>query len=113
MPVQRECRTPGATSPRTRESFRCRRSGVTRRRGAVAPIVGRRCPPRSVLDSLGKVDESVVMHWGKVPGPPEAIRFLEGPQPRRLELRLALGIFAEFIRGFRALHFVGPCVTVF
>jgi uncharacterized protein (TIGR00730 family) len=53
------------------------------------------------------------MHWGKVPGPPEAIRFLEGPQPRRLELRLALGIFAEFIRGFRALHFVGPCVTVF
>jgi uncharacterized protein (TIGR00730 family) len=26
---------------------------------------------------------------------------------------MALGVFAEFIRGFRALHFVGPCVTVF
>jgi uncharacterized protein (TIGR00730 family) len=40
-------------------------------------------------------------------------RFLEGPQPRRSELGRALGIFTEFIRGFRALHFVGPCVTVF
>jgi len=26
---------------------------------------------------------------------------------------MALGVFAEFIRGFRALPFVGPCVTVF
>src|SRR5690348_9671920 len=41
------------------------------------------------------------------------IRFLEGPQHRGFELRLALNIFAEFIRGFRKLHFVGPCVTVF
>jgi uncharacterized protein (TIGR00730 family) len=51
--------------------------------------------------------------WGVAPGPGEATRFLEGPRARRSELRLALGIFAEFIRGFRALHFVGPCVTVF
>ena len=51
--------------------------------------------------------------WGRAPGPVEVRRFLEGPQPRRAELRLALGIFTEFIRGFRALHFVGPCVTVF
>jgi uncharacterized protein (TIGR00730 family) len=41
------------------------------------------------------------------------IKFLSGPQPRGFELRLALRIFFEFIRGFRALHFVGPCVTVF
>jgi uncharacterized protein (TIGR00730 family) len=40
-------------------------------------------------------------------------RFLEGPQPRRSEFRLALRVFTELIRGFRALHFVGPCVTVF
>jgi len=51
--------------------------------------------------------------WGVGPDPGEATRFLEGPQARRSELRLALGIFAEFIRGFRAFHFVGPCVTVF
>ena len=50
---------------------------------------------------------------GRAPGPVEVRRFLEGPQPRRLELWRALGIFTEFIRGFRALHFVGPCVTVF
>ena len=51
--------------------------------------------------------------WGRAPGPVEVRHFLEGPQPRRSELRLALGVFTEFIRGFRALHFVGPCVTVF
>jgi uncharacterized protein (TIGR00730 family) len=51
--------------------------------------------------------------WGRGAGPVEVRRFLEGPQPRRSELWRALGIFTEFIRGFRALHFVGPCVTVF
>jgi uncharacterized protein (TIGR00730 family) len=39
--------------------------------------------------------------------------FLEGPRARLEELVRATRIFAEFIRGFRALHFVGPCVTVF
>jgi uncharacterized protein (TIGR00730 family) len=45
--------------------------------------------------------------------PPEVRRFLQGPQPRRHELIRAVRIFIEFVRGFRALHFVGPCVTVF
>ena len=44
---------------------------------------------------------------------PSEIKFLEGPQSRGFELRLAFEIFFEFIRGFRALHFVGPCATVF
>jgi uncharacterized protein (TIGR00730 family) len=39
--------------------------------------------------------------------------FLEGPQPRLIELLRIFRIGWEFIRGFRALHFVGPCVTVF
>jgi uncharacterized protein (TIGR00730 family) len=39
--------------------------------------------------------------------------FLEGPQTRQSELRYTLNILWEFIKGFRALHFVGPCVTVF
>jgi uncharacterized protein (TIGR00730 family) len=38
---------------------------------------------------------------------------LQGPHARRHELRQATRIFAECIRGFRTLHFVGPCVTVF
>lgn len=51
--------------------------------------------------------------WGKVAGETEDIRFLEGPQTRRAELSRAIRIFWEFIKGFRFLHFVGPCVTVF
>ena len=40
-------------------------------------------------------------------------RSLKGPQTRRFELDNALRIFAEYYRGLRALHFEGPCVTVF
>lgn len=41
------------------------------------------------------------------------IKFLEGPQSRWEELTFTLKVVREFIRGFRALHFVGPCVTIF
>ena len=51
--------------------------------------------------------------WGKGTRDPEERRLLRGPQPRGLELAHALRIFAECVRGFRRLHFVGPCVTVF
>jgi uncharacterized protein (TIGR00730 family) len=51
--------------------------------------------------------------WGVSPGAPEVVPFLEGPQRRISELGRAARIFLEFVRGFRALHFVGPCVTVF
>ncbi len=39
--------------------------------------------------------------------------FLEGPQSRSWELWMLGRIVREFLRGFRVLHFVGPCVTVF
>ena len=42
-----------------------------------------------------------------------ARKFLRGPQPRAFELRRAVSIFRELVYGFRKLHFVGPCVTVF
>ena len=51
--------------------------------------------------------------WGVAPGTAEVARFLAGPQGRLDELARATRIFFEFMRGFRALHFVGPCVTVF
>jgi len=38
---------------------------------------------------------------------------LAGPRPRLEELFRVIRIANEFIRGFRKLHFVGPCVTVF
>ena len=40
-------------------------------------------------------------------------RFLGAPGTRREELLRVARISKEFIKGFRALHFVGPCVTVF
>jgi uncharacterized protein (TIGR00730 family) len=39
--------------------------------------------------------------------------FYAGPRSRLYELRFAWRVFVQFIRGFRALHFSGPCVTVF
>jgi uncharacterized protein (TIGR00730 family) len=44
---------------------------------------------------------------------PEERYFLEGPRSRGSELKSLATIVVEFMRGFRALHFVGPCVTVF
>jgi len=41
------------------------------------------------------------------------INFLEGPQSRWKEFTFTLSVIREFIKGFRALHFVGPCVTIF
>ena len=51
--------------------------------------------------------------WGRGAHPTDAVRFLEGPQSRGFELARAVRIFVELMRGFRTLHFVGPCVTVF
>lgn len=39
--------------------------------------------------------------------------WLEGPRSRGFNLLFAIKVFWEFIRGFRGLHFIGPCVTVF
>jgi uncharacterized protein (TIGR00730 family) len=41
------------------------------------------------------------------------IKFLSGPQSRLKEFLFTVKIVAQFIKGFRALHFLGPCITVF
>ena len=51
--------------------------------------------------------------WGKIPPDHDERQFLEGAHDRGPELLRAARIFLEYVRGFRALHFVGPCVTVF
>ncbi|HSP64383.1 MAG TPA: TIGR00730 family Rossman fold protein [Pyrinomonadaceae bacterium] len=38
---------------------------------------------------------------------------LEGPRSRFGEFVMLLHVLLDFLRGFRLLHFVGPCVTVF
>src|SRR6478672_6436115 len=52
---------------------------------------------------------------GAVVAPPERSDeiFLEGPRSRFAEFCTLLRVMRDFLRGFRALHFVGPCVTVF
>ncbi|MCS6864357.1 MAG: TIGR00730 family Rossman fold protein [Gemmataceae bacterium] len=44
---------------------------------------------------------------------PDETKFLQGPGPRGVEFWQAFKMFRELLYGFRKLHFVGPCVTVF
>jgi uncharacterized protein (TIGR00730 family) len=45
--------------------------------------------------------------------PPKQHVYLDGPKSRTYELGFAIKVFRQFIKGFRCLHFVGPCITVF
>ncbi|HEX7024582.1 MAG TPA: hypothetical protein VF187_07175, partial [Gemmatimonadales bacterium] len=51
--------------------------------------------------------------WALEPSDPHERDFLTGPATRLAELVRVFRIAVEFVRGFRRLHFVGPCVTVF
>ncbi|MFN6103587.1 MAG: LOG family protein, partial [Planctomycetaceae bacterium] len=61
-----------------------------------APAESRRLPRRWRRD------------WGE-----KDRRLLEGPRSRWAEFKTLLHIGWEFLQGFRELHFIGPCVTVF
>ena len=41
------------------------------------------------------------------------IEFLDGPRSRWKDLKFVIKVAWEFVKGFRALHFSGPCVAVF
>lgn len=43
----------------------------------------------------------------------EESRFFQGPLSRFRELVFVFKVFFSFIRAFRKMHFIGPCVTVF
>lgn len=45
--------------------------------------------------------------------PPKQPVYLEGPKSRSYELGFAFRVFWQFLKGFRTLHFTGPCITVF
>ena len=45
--------------------------------------------------------------------PPKEQVYLDGPKSRGYELLFAFRVFKQFIKGFRTLHFAGPCITVF
>jgi uncharacterized protein (TIGR00730 family) len=70
---------------------------------AVVPAGAPTPPPGSPLWRL----------WSRAARGLEDFKLLQGPRRRWEELLRILRIAREFLRGFRALHFVGPCVTVF
>ncbi len=39
--------------------------------------------------------------------------YLEGPKSRSYEFIFSIKLWMQFIKGFRTLHFIGPCITVF
>jgi uncharacterized protein (TIGR00730 family) len=45
--------------------------------------------------------------------PPKKHVYLDGPKSRGYELTFAWKVFWQFLKGFRSLHFLGPCITVF
>ena len=66
-------------------------------------------------NSLSSIMQLNPFRWGKdaESAAPETSKFLQGPQRRGYELWRAIKMFMELMSGFRTLHFVGPCVTVF
>src|SRR5687767_11196232 len=74
-------------------------------------------PPAVQVDPPGRatVEQSPEerQRWGKDSRQSEERKFLWGPRLRGEELFRLGRILADFLRGFRALHFVGTCVTVF
>lgn len=72
-------------------------------------------PARYIFDE-GPPDSTgngIRPRWGKATRNVEEGQFLQGPRNRGNEFLRVIKIGAEFIKGFRRLHFVGPCVTVF
>ena len=61
---------------------------------------------------IDKAQDSVATALGAPPERADEI-LLEGPRSRVAELITLLRVLRDFLRGFRVLHFVGPCVTVF
>ena len=62
---------------------------------------------------MNQEDQSGDLGWGKRTRDDDERKFLQGPRPRGTELVEAMRISAELVEGFRRLHFLGPCVTVF
>jgi uncharacterized protein (TIGR00730 family) len=40
-------------------------------------------------------------------------QYLEGPNSRGFEFKFILRVCGQLLKGFRKLHFIGPCITVF
>lgn len=69
--------------------------------------------PAPAVEKQAAAESGEPPRWGKGTERADDGEFLQGPQPRAWELARLLRIGKDFVHGFRGLHFVGPCVTVF
>ncbi|CAN5828397.1 hypothetical protein BH11PLA1_BH11PLA1_01190 [soil metagenome] len=81
------------------------------------PLVAAPTPPSPPAvtpeDPIRGPDPAHPAHWGKTSTNIQEPLLLSGPRSRWEEFIRVGRIACELIGGFRALHFVGPCVTVF
>ena len=66
----------------------------------------------NIYMSVG-VQKSMLEEHRQAVGTQAEIEFLDGPQSRWKEFTFTFSTLFQFIKGFRALHFVGPCITFF
>ena len=74
--------------------------------------------PEGLPNPVGKIDPDLSTGPGSDTETPAAAGYsdrvlLSGPHPRFTEALLVFRALRDFIRGFRVLHFVGPCVVIF
>jgi uncharacterized protein (TIGR00730 family) len=67
----------------------------------------------AIMDAVLSQSPARPLTLNGLPGSADERYFLEGPRSRSSEFFMTLRIVRDFLRGFRVLHFVGPCVTVF
>src|SRR5690606_3211884 len=70
-------------------------------------------PPKDLKNVSTRPEPSDAMEHPDGAEREDVRQFLAGPNSRLLEFARLFRISAEFLRGFRELHFIGPCVTVF
>ena len=78
----------------------------------VAQIETNRAAGMSDASPTTKIPESPRARLISPQEPADKI-FLEGPRSRFAEFCTLVRVMRDFLHGFRILHFVGPCVTVF
>ena len=62
---------------------------------------------------MSEISEGIENKDKRLPKLTEEYSFLGGPRSRLRELWFTIKVNWHFIRGFRKMHFLGPCVTVF
>lgn len=74
---------------------------------------GKRCPDRPELSENQEISEEEIRQQERFELEVEEASWLSGPRSRLNDLVSLFRVGLDFIRAYRILHFVGPCVTIF